>query len=392
MPRNPNRTSEGQTPNRKKVATENFGTRIGRREIRAADSAATGHVQTVGDSNFYDWMASWPGKPAPHHVNSLAYWRSLTKGRTPEQIAELRQILRMAGLDLGDHEGNLRAVDNNPNNNPHPSRGRSTHGDHAEIHAGEDKLLKQMGFKVRGKGGATFYGTPVDQIDWDTYKNLLLSFALNNEAIVDDVERRAGQRFRQQPDYQQQLDTIREQTTPKPGPNLERTIGSARTTTNPEFLAAQDPNVAATMQEANRRQLTTPYTGRQQVPANDALVNPVTEAATITTPKPKPTVSPAPEPMDVVPEVTNPFRNRLMGTRRGWSQPYSNRTPTPRRTRGSLKVRETAGGPQSLGAFDGLGYDPTEYIPRGRTTVTGDGPDAISPGGEVLPTLPIAIP
>lgn len=64
--------------------------------------------------------------------------------------------------------------------------------------------------------------------------------------------------------------------------------------------------------------------------------------------------------------------------------------PKPRRT--NQPRMRVIGGSVGLGAFDGYGHDPTEYIPRGRTVVTGDGPDIQAPNMEILPILPIAIP
>lgn len=368
---------------------ELFGTQFGRREVRAADSAATGHVQTVGDLNYYNWIANQPGSPAPHHVLGLALMRKLTKGMTPAQVQSVEMLLNQAGLGMGDKGYNLEGLGQAPG-----TRGKNTlTGEHYEVHVSEDDLIRKLGFRFKKNGDVYIGDTKWNDVDFNTRRDLILSTGMQIESNKEEVQRRWSEKFRNDPNYQQNIDKIRSdyKNYPQaPGPDPERTIGSARTVTNPEFLESQNPNTAEVMTEANRRQLTTPYTGKQHVPENDSQVNPVTQAATITTPKPKPTATP--EPMDVVPEVTNPFRNRLMGpNRRGWSQPYSNTTPTPkpRRQRGALKIRESGGGP---GAFEGLGYDPTEYIPRGRTVVTGDGPDAISPAGEILPTLPIAIP
>ena len=370
---------------------ELFGTQFGRREVRAADSAAAGHVQTVGDLNYYNWIANQPGAPAPHHVLGLALMRKLTKGMTPAQVQSTEMLLNQAGLGMGDKGYNLEGLGQAPG-----TRGKNTlTGEHYEVHVTEDDLIKRLGFRFKKNGDVYVGDTKWTDVDFETRRDLILSTSMQIEANKEDVQRRWSEKFRNDPNYQQNIDKIRSdyQNYPEaPGPNPERTIGSARTTTNPEFLAAQDPNVAATMQEANRRQLTTPYTGKQQVPANDATVNPVTQAATITTPKPKPTVTPAPEPMDVVPEVTNPFRNRLMGPRKGWSQPYSNRTPVKR---GGLRVKPTAGG-TSFGAFDGLGHDPTEHIPRGRSTPNAEGFDGhrldSQGNAQEFPMLPIAIP
>ena len=148
------------------------------------------------------------------------------------------------------------------------------------------------------------------------------------------------------------------------------------------------------MTEANRRQLTTPYTGKQQVPAADATVTPQ-KAPEI----PKPTnrmnlgsrgFTPAPpEPAPTTP--ANPFRNRLT------TGLYNNRNPVRTTKRTKLRATKEHAGGTSLGAFDGaMGPDPTEWVPRGRTVMTGDGPDAIgsNPDGSMylMPTLPIAIP
>lgn len=368
-----------------------FGTQFGRREVRAADSAATGHVQTVGDLNFYNWIGGQPGAPAPHHVLGLALMRKLTKGMNPQQIAKVESLLNQAGLSMGDHAGNLEGLGQDPG-----SRGKNTlTGEHYEVHLSEDELIKNLGYSFKKKG-TYLYDTPITEIDPDTRANLILSAAMQIEANKDEVVRRHAERFRNDPNYAANIEKIRQDYAnypPAPGPNPERTIGSARTSTNPEFLESLDPNTAEVMTEANRRQLTTPYTGKQQVPAADAEVNPVVNEIITPKPKPRPTPSVTPTPTPT-PEPVNPFRNRLMGpNRRGWSQPYSNQTPTrpPRRGRGGLRVRDGTGG-TSLGSFDGLGHDPTEWVPRGRTVVTGDGPDVQAPGGEILPILPIAIP
>lgn len=64
------------------------------------------------------------------------------------------------------------------------------------------------------------------------------------------------------------------------------------------------------------------------------------------------------------------------------------------KSRGRSQVVRRAGGLyfQAPPAFEGIGDDPTDYIPRGKTFVTGEGPDLLSPGGSLLPVLPIAIP
>ena len=89
---------------------ELFGTQFGRREVRAADSAAAGHVQTVGDLNYYNWIANQPGAPAPHHVLGLALMRKLTAGMNSQQIQQLEGLLNQAGLGMGDKPINLEGL------------------------------------------------------------------------------------------------------------------------------------------------------------------------------------------------------------------------------------------------------------------------------------------
>lgn len=359
-----------------------FGTQFGRREVRAADSAATGHVQTVGDLNFYNWIGGQPGAPAPHHVLGLALMRKLTKGMNAQQINTLERLLNTAGLSMGDHAGNLEGLGQDPG-----SRGKNTlTGEHYDVHVSEDELIKKLGFKFKKDGTTYLYDTPFAEIDFETQKDLILSTAMQIEANKDEVSRRHAEKFRSDPNYAANIEKIRQDYADypqAPGPNPERTIGSARTSTNPEFLDSLDPDTAEVMTEANRRQLTTPYTGRQHVPENDSQVNPVVNEIITPKPKPKPTpsVTPSPTPTPTT-EPVNPFRNRLMGpNRRGWSQPYSENN---RRTK--LRVLRDRTGGTDLGAFDGIGHDPTEYIPRGRVNYADDG--GVDAGLPMMPLIP----
>ena len=357
-----------------------FGTQFGRREVRAADSAAAGHVQTVGDLDYYNWIANLPGSPAPHHVLGLALRRKLTQGMTPSQIQSVEMLLNQAGLGMGDKGYNLEGLGQAPG-----TRGKNTlTGEHYEVHVTEDDLIKRLGFRFKKNGDVYIGDTKWTDVDFDTRRDLILSTGMQIEANKEDVQRRWSEKFRNDPNYQQNIDKIRsdyKDYPEAPGPNPERTIGSARTSTNPEFLESLDPNTAEVMVEANRRQLTTPYTGRQHVPENDSQVNPVVNEIITPKPKPTPSVTPSPTPTPT-PEPVNPFRNRLMGpNRRGWSQPY---TENNRRTK--LRVPKDRTGGTDLGAFDGLGHDPTEYIPRGRVNYADDG--GVDAGLPMMPLIP----
>ena len=104
--------------------------------------------------------------------------------------------------------------------------------------------------------------------------------------------------------------------------------------------------------------------------------------------------------MDTGIQIAGQAAEAVFGPIRGLFRNRGGNIPTA--TRGRVKanqykprprpVRDRTGG-TSLGAFDGaMGPNPAEFVPRGRTVVTGDGPDLVSPGGQLLPVLPIAIP
>ena len=240
------------------------GKNFKRDEERAAASAATGHIRTKGDDRYYRWMRDLanasPERPgvsgglAPHHILGLAQWARLTEGMSPEEVALLESDLNSLGLGMGDKPLNLVGLEADVK-----STGSSISGSHDRVHKNEKELLKKLGIKKKGE--KLFLGsTPFSEMDFTTRRELLIGMGLRMEEDLENEMRKSSEDFFSQPDYQEQLEQIRQRSSKKPmpagGANWDSPLptgASKKMLSSPGFLESQGPAWKANILSAAER-------------------------------------------------------------------------------------------------------------------------------------------
>ena len=263
MPRNPNRTSEGQQP-------------LTRDETRALDSMQSGHVRTQHDRATYrgiknpahgtpqgmeipgtDGSPGISGALAPHHILGLATWRSLTEGMSPEQINELQVLLNEAGLGMGDDgDYNITGVPQDPG-----SRGKNPlTGYHQVAHDKERELLKKMGFTKKG-GKFMIHGQDWGAMDFEAKKGILLNYGMQSEMDLDDTLRQSNQAINEQPqefqdEYRNRVKEKGKKVRPSRGTGDYAPTRESGAVLSPEIRGQQTPQIQAAIDNAEQNLIT----------------------------------------------------------------------------------------------------------------------------------------
>ena len=248
MPRNPNRTSEGQTPKKQKLPP--VKDRLDK-DGRATASALTGHLRNKGDDRAYRWgrlpdFAS-PERPgvsgglAPHHVLGLKRFAALTYGMSPEDIDDLNNNYMPPGRRMGeDNRYNYEYVEQDVKG------GEGTmSGWHKKIHDSQDELFKKMGFTMKD-GELYFYSQRFADMDPEMKKGLISHVAVQFDNDFDRVQKQASDDFYNRPPEVVEADLAdirkRGQTAPpRPEQDFRPTSKSNQVIMNEDWAQLQDP-------------------------------------------------------------------------------------------------------------------------------------------------------
>jgi hypothetical protein len=248
MPRNPNRTSEGQTPKKQKLPP--VKDRLDK-DGRATASAMTGHLRNKGDDRAYRWgrlpdFAS-PERPgvsgglAPHHVLGLKRFAALTYGMSPEDIDDLNDNYMPPGRRMGeDNRYNYEYVEQDVKG------GEGTmSGWHKKIHDSQDELFKKMGFTTKD-GELYFYSQRFADMDPAMKKGLISHVAVQFDNDFDRVSKLASDDFYNRPPevVEADLADIRKRgqnAPPRPEQDFRPTSKSNQVIMNEDWAQLQDP-------------------------------------------------------------------------------------------------------------------------------------------------------
>ena len=248
MPRNPNRTSEGQIPKKQKLPP--VKERLDK-DGRATASALTGHLRNKGDDRAYRWgrlpdFAS-PERPgvsgglAPHHVLGLKRFAALTYGMSPEDIDDLNDNYMPPGRRMGeDNRYNYEYVEQDVKG------GEGTmSGWHKKIHDSQDELFKKMGFTTKN-GELYFYSQRFADMDPAMKKGIISHVAIQFDNDFDRVQKLASEDFYNRPPEVVKADLAdirkRGQTAPpRPGQDFRPTSKSTQVIMNEDWAQLQDP-------------------------------------------------------------------------------------------------------------------------------------------------------
>jgi hypothetical protein len=134
----------------------------------------------------------------PHHRMGIQDNRAFFAGKTGPEAAKRREELAVGGLHPGNTGANYQPVfDGVKSSKATAKTGIKSH-DHDQIHKQSDELRARMGIKMdrKNRDNDTWHGVPIKDLPNELQRNLQIQLALQDELIIDKVQGKRFQAFR----------------------------------------------------------------------------------------------------------------------------------------------------------------------------------------------------